>query len=247
MTRDASLPPARPAHRVDRGAAAREPLARPGPGVLRRRHDRGADRRSRPHRRAASDLADLGHEVQGRAPPAARDRARAGRGRRRRGLGAARRRPRAHHGAAHRGRHRPPSVGGALRARLLRRARHPERGRAGGGERDPGPDHAAGARAPRRHAAHRPEAHEAYLKGASPVEQAQPRGARASAGAVQSRDRARPHVRAGVLGAGRLSQHPRRRQLPLSGRRVPARQGRGPARARSSTTDWPKPTPHWRT
>ncbi len=75
----------------DRGAAARQLHRRSR--LLRRRHDRRADRRAGALRRRARDLAAVGDALQGLDQAAVRDRARARRRLRRRGLGAARRRP----------------------------------------------------------------------------------------------------------------------------------------------------------
>ena len=58
---------ARPGRHLDRGASAREPLGRPDAGVLRRRHDRGADREPGAGASAAHHLAHVRDALQGPA------------------------------------------------------------------------------------------------------------------------------------------------------------------------------------
>ena len=74
----------RAAHSLDRRAAAPEPLARSGPGVLLRRHDGSADLQSGADPRPRRHLAHVDHALQGHDQDDAGDWPRAGRGRDRR-------------------------------------------------------------------------------------------------------------------------------------------------------------------
>ncbi len=119
------------------GSAAGELLGRRAPGLLRRRHDRSADRRSGPGRESACDLADLGHAVPPDAEADATDRAGAGRPDDRRGIGPAIGRSHSRDGAADRRKHGSPSLGPQLRAHAARRARAARAGRVGNRKRGP--------------------------------------------------------------------------------------------------------------
>src|SRR5262245_2022953 len=63
-------------HQIAGGAALGKSLRRPVAGILRRRNDRRADRRSSENQRAAGHFPNLVYALQGREKASARDRQR---------------------------------------------------------------------------------------------------------------------------------------------------------------------------
>src|SRR6266851_455879 len=101
-------------HSINRRAAARKSLARSRAGILRRRHDRGADHRISADQRAQGDFAHLRDAIQGNKEITAANCQGAACGRRGRRRRAALGRQSRNHGAVDPSADGPPSVGEVL-------------------------------------------------------------------------------------------------------------------------------------